>query len=194
MTGMPCALRGARRSATPSSARRCATSPAAWRRSASSPATAWRSWPEHARSGCSPTSARYAPARSSSPVYHASSPEESEYVLGDSGSCVVIVEDAAQAPEDGAGARRAAGARARRRARRHRRRGDHARRAARPRGATGARSSVSASATSRRGPRHDRVHLRHDRAAEGLRPHPRQPAQRRRRLRRAASTCGARPR
>ena len=129
------------------------------------------------------------------PVYHTNSPEECEYVLSHSGVEGAAARGRRAGGEDRQGPRRAARARARRRAHRRGRGRDHARRPAlarrrrrrrdRPRAHRGRRA---------RGHGDDRLHLRHDRPAEGLRALPRQPALHGQRLHRPARAARRRRR
>ena len=149
----------------------------------SSAATTSRSSPARAPSGRSPTSARCAPGATVVPIYHTNSPEECEYMLAHAGVRAVFCEDAAQVAKVAQVRDALPGARARHRVRRRRAGRADARRAARARRRDGRRraspSALARVEPARRG--HDRLHVGHDRAAEGLRAHPRQPARHRRR-------------
>ena len=126
------------------------------------------------------------------PIYPTNSPEECEWVAGNSESRFVIAEDASQVAKIAAGARPAAAARGghRDRPERRRRRRDPARRPARarprPRRRRGGRARRRGLA---RGPVHLHLHLRHHRAAEGLRARPRQLPHRRHDVRDAPRSC-----
>ena len=165
------------RPASESSPRPPARSPAAWPRSASRPATASRSSAGRGPSGRSPTSARSAPARWSCPSTTRTR-RRSARTCSRTPGAQVICEDAAQAAKIAARPRRAARARARDRDDAGRGR-DRARRPARARRRR--RTPARSGARGRRARRHgdDRLHVGHDRPAEGLRADAREPALRR---------------
>ena len=146
------------------------------------------------RSGRWPTSARSAAGATVVPVYHTNSPEECEYVLSHAGVKVLLLEDAAQAAkiakvrDDLPELEHVVVLHGRGRGR------DHARRPARARRRRGRDDRARAHRGRRaRGRRDDRLHVRHDRAAEGLRALAREPALHRQRVHRPARACASRP-
>ena len=110
------------------------------------------------------------------PIYPTNSPEECEWVAGNSEARAIVCEDAGQVAKIDAGPRRPARARVRRSSIDARADGDdHARRAARAGPRRGRAPSSPAPGRGRaRRPVHDHLHVGHDRAAQGRRAHPRQ--------------------
>ena len=126
------------------------------------------------------------------PIYPTNSPEECEWVAGNSESRAIVCEDATQVAKIRAGPRQPAGARDDHRHRpvRRRRRRDPARRAARarPRARPG-RARRARPRGHARAAVHDHLHVGHDRPAEGLRAQPRQLPRRRLDVRDATRSC-----
>ena len=189
--GTPCARPGGRRSPTPTSAARCARSPAGSPRSASVTGDRVGDPGRHAcRSGRWPTSARCARARRSCPSTTRTRPRSASTCSRTRARRSILLEDAAQAAKIASVRDALPELEHVDRADRRGRGRDHARRPALARRRRGRRGRARAGRRGR--PRRrgdDRLHVRHDRAAEGLRAHAREPAVHRERVHRPAGAA-----